>query len=307
MVRCHDKTSVTTPEFGENSSVRWKRGRGRDQIEDRRGQGVGGLGGGAGGLPLPLPKVGGGLGVLLVVALIVLFSTGVLGGSGGSGQAGQLSGAPDAQKDLVEFVGFVVDDVQNFWERDFASDGRTYQQTKLVLFDGATQSGCGLASSETGPFYCPADQKVYLDLGFFRELQNQLGAGGDFAQAYVIAHEFGHHVQTLLGTEERVTREQQSHPSEANELSIRLELQADCYAGAWAHSAFEQNELESGDLEEAISAAEAVGDDRIQRSAGTRVNPETWTHGSSAQRVKWLKIGFQDGDTAACDTFSGSI
>jgi predicted metalloprotease len=289
--------------------MRWRRGRGRDEIEDRRGQdvGLGGGGGGGGGFPIP---VGGGIGGLLIaVLLIVLFTTGVLGGgSGGSnGGSGQLAGAPDPEAKLVDFIGFVVDDVQGWWQQDFAQSGRTYQITKLVLFDGQTQSGCGLASSETGPFYCPVDRKVYLDLGFFRELRDQFQAPGDFAEAYVIAHEFGHHVQTLLGIEERVQEEMQSHPSEANDLSVRLELQADCYAGVWAHSAYEQNLLESGDLKEALTAAAAVGDDRIQRSAGRRVNPETWTHGSSAQRVQWLKIGFQSGDAGSCDTFSGSI
>jgi predicted metalloprotease len=286
--------------------MRWRRGRGRGEIEDRRGQGVGGLGSGGAGFPIP---VGGGIGGLLVAVLIVLFITGVLGGgSGGSnGGSGQLAGAPDPDAKLVDFIGFVVDDVQGWWQKDFAQSGRTYQVTKLVLFDGQTESGCGLASSETGPFYCPVDRQVYLDLGFFRELRDQLQAPGDFAEAYVIAHEFGHHVQTLLGIEGRVQEERQSHPSEANDLSVRLELQADCYAGVWAHSAYQQNLLESGDLEEALTAAAAVGDDRIQRSAGRRVNRESWTHGSSAQRVQWLRTGFQSGDPGSCDTFSGSI
>jgi predicted metalloprotease len=204
-------------------------------------------------------------------------------------------------------MGFVVDSVQDFWRADLRSSGRTYQTTKLVLFEQQTQSGCGTASSETGPFYCPVDHLVYLDLGFFRELRAQFQAPGDFAEAYVIAHEFGHHVQTLLGTEERVRRDQQAHPSQENELSVRLELQADCYAGVWAHSAYEQNRLATGDLEEALRAAASVGDDRIQRSAGQRVNPETWTHGSSAQRVQWFKSGYDSGDPGACDTFSGSI
>jgi predicted metalloprotease len=292
--------------------MRWKRGRGRDQIEDRRGAGIGGFGAGGSGFPIPLP-VGGGIGgVLVAVLLVILFASGILGGgSGGSGGAGsgtgQLSGAPDADTDLEEFIGFVVDNVQRWWQRDFATDGRTYRVTKLVLFEGQTESGCGLASSETGPFYCPVDRKVYLDLGFFRELRNRFQASGDFAEAYVVAHEFGHHVQMLLGTQERVQEEQRTHRSEANELSIRLELQADCYAGVWAHSAYQQELLQTGDVEEALTAAAAVGDDRIQRSAGGDVNPETWTHGSSAQRVKWLKIGFQYGHAASCDTFSASL
>ncbi len=214
---------------------------------------------------------------------------------------------PLLRRVVEDFVGFVVDDVQDFWRADFRSDGRTYQTTKIVLFTGQTQSGCGPASSETGPFYCPVDRKVYLDLGFFRELASQFEAPGDFAQAYVIAHEFGHHVQTLLGTEDRVREESQRHPGDANELSVRLELQADCYAGVWGHHAYEAEELDPGDLDEGLRAAAAVGDDRIQRSAGERVNPETWTHGSAAQRSQWLRTGFDTGDPRACDTFSASI
>jgi predicted metalloprotease len=294
--------------------MRWKKGRGRDQIIDRRGQtpndGLGGgLGRGGGGFPMPggATSVGGGL--VLVIVLVLLYATGVLGGGGGSSTnaVGRVPGAPDPEANLVDFVGFVVDDVQVFWSKDFAQSGRTYQNTKLVLFDGQTESGCGLASSETGPFYCPVDRLVYLDLGFFRELRTQFKAPGDFAEAYVIAHELGHHVQLLLGTEERVRNEAQSHPSQANDLSVRLELQADCYAGVWAHSAYQQNELVSGDLEEGLTAVASVGDDRIQRSAGQRVNRETWTHGSSAQRVQWFKAGFTSGDPGNCDTFSGSL
>jgi predicted metalloprotease len=266
---------------------------------------------------LPLPRSGAGMGlggvVLIGIVIAVLFFTGALGGGtpagsgGGSAVAPRVPGAPDPDAELVDFMGFVVDDVQDFWRSDLGSAGRTYETTKLVLFTGQTQSGCGLASSETGPFYCPADHKVYLDLGFFRELRNRFHAPGDFAEAYVIAHEFGHHVQNLLGTEERMRREQQRHPGEAKELSVRLELQADCYAGVWAHSAYKERLLESGDLDEALTAAGAVGDDRIQRSAGQRVNPETWTHGSSRQRSQWLRTGFDTGDPGACDTFSGSI
>jgi uncharacterized protein len=250
--------------------------------------------------------------VVIVIVLAILFASGVLGGGGsdpggGAGLGGRVPGAPDPQADLVQFMGFVVDDVQDFWRQDFSGAGRTYETTKLVLFDSQTQSACGLASSETGPFYCPADHKVFLDLGFFQELRNRFQAPGDFAEAYVIAHEFGHHVQTLLGTEQRMRQEQQRNPAEKLELSVRLELQADCYAGVWAHSAYQENLLESGDVEEGLKAAEAVGDDRIQRSAGQRVDPETWTHGSSAQRTQWFKAGYQDGDPGDCDTFGASI
>ena len=298
--------------------MRWRKGQGRDQIEDRRGEtggGFGGLGGlsrGGGGFGLPIPRSGAGIGggLLIAIVLIVLFATGVLGGGGtgtSTGLAGRVPGAPDPDANLVDFAGFVVDDVQTFWQGDFERSGRTYEVTKLVLFDGQTESGCGLASSETGPFYCPADHLVYLDLGFFRELRDTFRAPGDFAEAYVIAHEFGHHVQVLLGTSDRVRREQQAHPSQANDLSVRLELQADCYAGVWAHSAYQQNELETGDVDAGLRAAAAVGDDRIQRSAGERVDPETWTHGSSAQRMQWFKAGFADGDPRDCDTFSASL
>ena len=296
--------------------MRWKRGRGRDQIEDRRGQarpgGLGGLGGmlgggGGSGFPMPRSRAGGFSigGIILILVIVgILWFTGAFRGDESSPGAVPTSTATD---DMTEFVGFVVDDVQDFWRADFQSDGRTYETTKIVLFDQATQSGCGLADASTGPFYCPADHKVFLDLGFFQELASQFGAPGDFAQAYVIAHEFGHHVQTLLGTERRMREEAEQHPSEANELSVRLELQADCYAGLWAHRAKQEELLEVGDVDEALRAASSVGDDRIQRSAGQRVNPETWTHGSAAQRSQWFRTGFESGDPRACDTFSASI
>jgi predicted metalloprotease len=284
--------------------VRWKRGVGRDQIEDRRGGG-----GRRGGVALP---VGGGLGGLgLVVVLLLMF---VGGGSGGVGSVPGLEPFPDAggtgipesrdpDAELKDFVGFVVDDVQDSWARAFAEAGQEYRATRLVLFTSAVSSGCGQASSATGPFYCPADSKVYLDLGFFRELASRFGAPGDFAQAYVIAHEFGHHVQNVLGISDDVRSAQRENPDEANELSVRLELQADCFAGVWAHSAFEEGSLEQGDLEEGLAAAEAVGDDRIQSQAGREANPETWTHGSSEQRARWFRTGFDSGDPNGCDTF----
>ena len=297
--------------------MRWRRGVGRGQIEDRRGRG-----GGFGGAGFPIGArggIGGGLGlVVLLVALV--FGGGLMGGGGGTGvdvdprldpfpnmpaaDGGIEAGADD---ELKEFVGFVVADVQDSWARSFAEAGRRYEPTKLVLFTQATTTGCGPASSATGPFYCPADSKVYLDLGFFRELRSRFGAPGDFAQAYVIAHEFGHHVQNVLGISGDVQRAQRENPDEANELSVRLELQADCFAGVWAYSAFEENLLESGDLEEGLGAAAAVGDDRLQQQAGGQVSPETWTHGSSEQRVEWFKSGYESGDPNACDTFSGEV
>jgi predicted metalloprotease len=209
---------------------------------------------------------------------------------------------PDAR--LVDFMSFVLDDVQNFWQDTFRQSGKNYERAELVLFTDVTRSACGTATSQIGPHYCPPDQRVYLDLGFFRELRARFDAPGDFAQAYVLAHEIGHHVQNLLGINERVQREQQSSPDEANELSVRLELQADCLAGVWAFTTYERELLERGDLEEGLGAAAAVGDDRIQQQAGAEVNPETWTHGSSEQRVSWFRQGFEDGDPNACDTFS---
>lgn len=297
-------------------------------IEDRRDEGSGGSGGiripglDGGGLPIPLPGGGsrarrggiGGIGLLIVVVVVTL----LLRRGGGfdipsidtpavPSTDRSLEGAPDPDAELVDFLGFVMEDAQTAWQDLFQRAGRTYQNTTLVLFEGSTDTACGLGSEETGPFYCPVDRQLYLDLDFFRELHNRFGAPGDFAQAYVIAHELGHHVQVLFGTSDRVREAQEASPGEANDLSVRLELQADCYAGVWAFSAYSDQLLESGDLEEGLAAAAAVGDDRIQRSAGQRVNPETWTHGSSAQRQEWFQHGFQEGDPGDCDTFSASI
>jgi uncharacterized protein len=286
-------------------------------VIDRRGSG------GGRGFGMPVGGGVGGLG-LIGVLLAILFSTGVLGGGGGTGieidprfdplggtpsaESGErLPGAPDPDARLRDFVAFVVDNVQTSWSQAFDEAGQRYEPTKLVLFERGTESGCGFASSATGPFYCPRDRLVYLDLGFFRELRDRFGAPGDFAQAYVIAHEFGHHIQTITGISDDVRNQQQSNPDDANDLSVRMELQADCLAGVWGHSAYEQRLLESGDLEEGLQAAAAIGDDRIQRETTGRIDPETWTHGSSEQRVEWFSRGFENGDPGACDTFSGDI
>jgi predicted metalloprotease len=226
-----------------------------------------------------------------------------VGGPESGGQSAPYQSSPEDEK-LVEFVSFVLDDVQNTWERAFPIAGRNYRKTKLVLFTDTTRSGCGFAESAMGPFYCPADEKVYIDLGFYNELRSRFGAPGDFAQAYVIAHEIGHHVQNILGLSERVRDLQQRKPDTANQLSVLLELQADCLAGVWAHSTEQRDILEKGDVEEGIGAAAAVGDDRIQKQAGAQVNPETWTHGSSAQRVQWFKRGMEHGTVADCNTFA---
>jgi predicted metalloprotease len=207
--------------------------------------------------------------------------------------------------DQVEFIGYVLNDVHDLWQDTFERSGQTYERAPLVLFSGGTASGCGQASAATGPFYCPADRKVYVDLDFFDELRRRFGAPGDFAQAYVIAHEVGHHVQTVTGIEQQVRQARQQDPGRANGLSVAMELQADCLAGVWAQSVYVQGDLEPGDIEEALGAASAVGDDRIQAGAGMTVNPETWTHGSAEQRSQWFNTGYRTGDPAACDTFGG--
>jgi predicted metalloprotease len=295
-------------------------------VIDRRGEapatgGVPGLGFPTGGRGLPIPGGRGGLGLGAIVLVLVLAFVlpRCLGSAGGLiPNPGAVEGFPDAgsggsttEVDLTDpvgaFVDAVGDDIQITWEELFAGAGdRTYEPTQIVLFRGSTQTGCGLGTAETGPFYCPADRRVYLDFSFFKELEQRFGASGDFAEAYVIAHEIGHHVQTLLGINAQVQRASRDDPSQANALSIRLELQADCLAGVWGSSANARGVLEPGDLEEGIGAAAAVGDDRIQASVTGRIDPETWTHGSSEQRVDWFQRGFRSGNPEACDTFSVS-
>jgi uncharacterized protein len=272
-------------------------------------------GGGGGGMSIPV-GVGGTGGLIVLILFIALQVLGSSGGSTGSigsaldpygGQVVEPGGTPDLTNngDEVQFMGYVLDDANALWSDTFKRAGKPYTPTRLVLFTGSTQSGCGLASSETGPFYCPLDQKVYLDLDFFTELRQRFKAPGDFAEAYVIAHEVGHHVQEQSGIEEQVRQEQQQDPSQDNALSVKLELQADCLAGVWAQSVYRAGDLDAGDIDEGLNAASAVGDDRIQKSAGQAVNPETWTHGSAAQRSGWFKKGFDTGDPASCDTFAG--
>jgi predicted metalloprotease len=212
-----------------------------------------------------------------------------------------------AEDTLVKFVSFVLDSAQSMWAQTVPSLGTEYRAAHLVLFRTDIQSACGFAETASGPFYCPGDHKVYIDLGFYQELKDRFGAPGDFAQAYVLAHEIGHHVQWLLGTEEQVRRHQRSRPARENDLSVRLELQADCYAGVWAYVADRQGIMDVGDVEEGLNAAAAVGDDRLQRMASGHVNPDSFTHGSSAERVAWFRRGYSSGQPNACDTFSGSI
>jgi uncharacterized protein len=298
--------------------VKWRGRGGAGRIEDRRGAG-GGLGGG--GLPFPVGKAGGG-GIGLIILLVIYLLAGGLPGGGGGGLGvdpgtGQLSPAPGASStdlekapadDAGKFVDFVAGDVDATWQKLFAESGTTYEPATIVLYDHAVSTACGNAPSTVGPFYCPNDRKVYLDLTFLDQLQKELGANGDFARAYVIAHEIGHHVQNLLGVMEDVDLATQENPDDRNELSVRLELQADCLAGIWAHSAFAKGDLlESGDLEEGLNAAAAVGDDRIQKQSGRGVDPDSFTHGTSEQRVKWFRAGFDNGDPTACDTFEGDV
>jgi uncharacterized protein len=204
----------------------------------------------------------------------------------------------------VQFVSFVLDDAQNTWRELLRQRGVQYTNAKLVLFRNATQSGCGFAQSATGPFYCPADQKVYIDLSFNDELKSRFGAPGDFAQAYVLAHEIGHHVQDVLGIDREVRRAQQSNPGARNALSVRLELQADCLAGVWGHSTEQRNILDPGDVDEGLRAAAAVGDDRLQKMSTGYVSPDSFTHGTSEQRAHWFRQGFESGNIEACDTFA---
>jgi predicted metalloprotease len=270
---------------------------------------MGSAGGGFRGFPIPVGMAGGGIGAI-VLLLLLLFGGRLLGGGGAFPAApapdgAPLPGAPDPEAELVSFVSYVLDDAQSTWRQVFEESGRTYRPAELVLFRGATDSGCGYATSDVGPFYCPADETIYLDLGFFQELQGRFGAEGDLAQAYVVAHEVAHHVQNELGVSDAVQRLSGRQPEEANELSISLELQADCLAGVWGHSTYQRGLLERGDLREGLDAAAAVGDDRIQEQATGTVNPETWTHGSSEQRTEWFGTGFDTGDADTCDTFPG--
>jgi predicted metalloprotease len=284
--------------------MRWTRSD-RSNVEDLRGRS--GLGLRAGGLGV------GGLLLLLLLSWVTgvdflgLLSDGGAPPNESVGTSGRLNTSPEEER-LVDFVDAVTGDAQTTWQQ--LLHGR-YEETRTVLFRDAIQSTCGFAQAATGPFYCPGDRRIYLDLGFFDELRNRFGAPGDFAQAYVIAHELGHHVQTVLGIESQVRSRQAARPNQQNALSVRLELQADCFAGVWGHHAARSGravegkvELESGDVEEGLNAAAAIGDDRLQRMASGRIVPDRFTHGSSEQRVTWFRRGFQSGDAQACDTFA---
>jgi predicted metalloprotease len=279
--------------------MRWTPGGQSGDVEDRRGQSYGG---GFRGGPASI-------GVVLVLLVLSLLTgrnfLALLGPGGVETEAPTETNAPPAQespeeKRLYQFVDFVVGDAQNTWQQVL---GNQYRRAKVVVFRGRTPTACGVGQSAMGPFYCPADEKVYIDLGFYDELRRRFGAPGDFAQAYVIAHELGHHVQHLRGIDARVREVQESRPDAANQLSVRLELQADCLAGIWGHSTAQRNILEQGDAEEALNAAAAIGDDRIQNQSGRGVQPDSFTHGSSAERVEWFRRGLESGDLNRCDTF----
>ncbi|OJH34457.1 KPN_02809 family neutral zinc metallopeptidase [Cystobacter ferrugineus] len=284
--------------------MRWQGGRRSANIEDRRGQGVG------------RPLAYGGGAVSLVVALLVYLLGGnpedVLPPSSqspsvgvGTGGAGTQTESP-AEARLRDFVSVILADTEDTWPALLSPLGVRYVEPRLVLFSDAVESACGFQESAVGPFYCPGDQRVFLDLGFFQELEQRFGAPGDFAQAYVVAHEVGHHVQNLLGVSERVQARRARSRADANALSVLQELQADCFAGIWAHHAQKQRQvLEQGDIEEGLTAASAIGDDTLQRRANGHVVPESFTHGSSAQRVSWFRRGFEQGSLEACDTFRG--
>lgn len=290
--------------FYKVSSMRWKKSRRSDNIEDRRGARVVKRAG------------GGGLGII-VIALIAMFfgvdprmilqmAGDMQQGQGASTRTSNPVQQTAAEQELANFVSVVLADTEDTWHPIFRQLGGQYKEPKLVLFSDSVHSACGMASAAMGPFYCPADQKVYIDLSFYAQLRQQYNAPGDFAQAYVIAHEVGHHVQTLLGISQQVHQQKRSlNKAQANALSVRQELQADCFSGVWANHADRARQvLESGDVEEALRAATAIGDDNLQRRSQGYVVPESFTHGTSAQRVRWFKIGLQYGDIKRCDTYS---
>jgi hypothetical protein len=315
--------------------MRWRTGRRSSNVEDRRSGGGGFSGSRSGGRGLPVRRrtvAGGGLGLLVVIVLALVFgvdpsvllglsgslqqgtppaSQTVPGGYGQSGGFGQSMGqgmTGGRRDELADFVSVVLADTEDTWNAIFAGSGADYREPTLVLFTGAVRSACGFTQSAAGPFYCPGDEKVYIDLAFYDELRNRFNAPGDFAQAYVIAHEVGHHVQKLLGISGQVTRAQRAAGKrESNQLSVMLELQADCLAGVWAHHAEASRDLlEQGDVEEGLNAAAQIGDDRMQRRSTGFVVPDSFTHGSSEQRVRWFRTGLSTGDVQACNTFDSA-
>jgi predicted metalloprotease len=290
--------------------MRWTPGGSNEDVEDRRDEGGSGGGMQFGGIHLGIG------GTILLIVLSLVFHRNflaLLGGDNGATTQSERAerGPADSQRDqaeqpLVQFVTFVLNDTQATWQKVLPAEGVPYRHAKLVLFRNSIASACGAAESATGPFYCPEDEKVYIDLGFYDELKSRFGAPGEFAEAYVLAHEVGHHVQKLLGIEAKVREAQERNPQSAKALSVRLELQADCFAGVWAHSTDDRHILEAGDVDQAMKAAAAVGDDRLQRMSTGHVNPDSFTHGSSAQRTQWFQQGFTGGTIENCNTFQGA-
>ncbi|EMX8694899.1 neutral zinc metallopeptidase [Klebsiella michiganensis] len=288
--------------------MRWQGRRESDNVEDRRGQSGSPMGGG-GGFRLPSGK--GGI-VLLIIVLVAGYYgvdlTGMLTGEPVSQQQTTQRSISPQDEEAAKFTKVILADTEDTWGAIFKDMGRQYPQPKLVMYRGATRTACGTGQSVMGPFYCPADSTVYIDLSFYDEMRNKLGAGGDFAQGYVIAHEVGHHVQKLLGIESKVRQLQQNaSQAEANRLSVKMELQADCFAGVWGYNMQKQDYMETGDLQEALNAAEAIGDDRLQQQSQGRVVPDSFTHGMSQQRYTWFKRGFDSGDPAQCNTFGNAL
>lgn len=298
--------------------MKWERGSREDHFEDIRGQAPRGRRGGGTAM-----RLGGGSAVVVVVVVLVgrllgFDLTGMLGGGSGSPTSSSTTTysssssttsnkrdpASDPDDELREFTKYVANNVQDTFEGLFRAEGKSYRFAKMVVFSDVVDTGCGRTSSAVGPFYCPPDEKAYIDFSFYRELKSRFEAAGDFAQAYVIAHEIGHHLQNLLGTDDKVRQMSARNRARENEYSVMQELQADCYAGVWAHEFAKTGRLEMGDPEEALNAATQIGDDRLQQRAGVEVNSETWTHGSAEQRVRWFKVGYEQGKLGACDTFS---
>lgn len=309
--------------------MRWRGRRESSNIEDRRSEGGGGGGGfpggfGGGGSPIRLPAGrGGGFSLTTIVILVVIFFAlracgidplsgldggGTMGGDGGGGQLAQQEQGAPASDEMKQFVGVVLAETEDVWTGIFKAQGETYQDPTLTLFSGGIRSACGYASSAAGPFYCPGDRKVYLDTAFFQQLAQQFHASGDFAQAYVIAHEVGHHVQNLTGILPKFNQMRQSMgETEANALSVRVELQADCFAGIWAHYTAQKGLLEEGDIEEALNAAHQIGDDTLQKRTQGYVVPESFNHGTSKQRATWFANGLRNGRLSDCDTFNNPV
>ncbi len=298
--------------------MKWQGRRRSSNIEDRRGARGGMFGRAGSGMRIPVGRGGGGLSIGAIILILIIgmvfginplsLLEGTVGPTGGTGAASSRQLPAEGEDELADFVAVVVQETEDLWHQVFSENGMTYDPATVVLFTGQDRSACGLADARMGPFYCPADNTVYIDLSFYEQLHRQFGAPGDFAQAYVIAHEIGHHVQNLVGVLPEFNRARQTmSTAEANAYSVRIELQADCYAGIWANYAGQQNLLESGDVEEALNAAEQIGDDAIQQRTQGVAIPKTFTHGTSAQRQNWFSRGFESGDVGACDTFSGAI